>query len=389
MIETLDLAARLWGERDVALDAADLSLADVVRIDGQLDKALGVLDAAGAAGWEACAGTLRAGQPGHLFVAAALAFGAGHEERVETVLTAGFRSAALFRGVESALGWIELVPARTILERFLASSSPDLRRVAIAALAVQRVDPGPALDGAVEAEDTPLRARAVKAVWQVGRRDLVPRVREACVDPDVPTRFSACWGGALLARDPLAIAGLRRFAESGERYPDRAVQLAGLCAFPRDAREWQRTLPARLAILGTWSLSDPEDVPWLLDRMQDPALARVAGEAFTVITGAELTAAPAGPPADPADAGLPFPDPAAARAWWTRERSHFAPGVRHFLGKPHSAAVLQEILRGGRVRHRTVAATELALIDGGACFEVRAPGHRQLSALRRSSEGFR
>jgi uncharacterized protein (TIGR02270 family) len=384
-LSRLQRAARLWYERDVALDAPVLTLDDIARLDASLDAELEALRGAGDAGWDACRFGLASDDPGMLFAGAALAFGAGDEARVEEVLASGFRSAVLFRGVESALGWIDPAPALPLLRRFLGTASPDLRRVAIAGLAVQRIDPGAALDGAVREPDTPLRSRAVKAVWQVGRRDLVPAIREAYEDADIACRFSACWAGALLARDPGAVRGLMRFAETGARYPDRAVQLAGLC-LPDGARAWQRTLSPRLAVLGTWGLGDPAaDVPWLLEQLENAALARVAGEAFSFLTGADgLERKEAGmPAAEAADDGLPSPDAAAARAWWQRNESRFERGRRHVLGKPVTPGVLREVLRDGHVRHRTVAATELCLREGGPCFEVRAPGPRQIAVLRR------
>lgn len=377
--DPLDLAARLWVKRDLALDEPGVTLDDVARLDRRLAETIDLL------GWGEIRSALASEDPGRLFVASAIAFASGDAARVDAVLASGFRSAALFRGVESALGWVELAPSRALLEKFLASGSDGLRRVAIAAFAVQRVDPGPALDAAVRSADVPLRARAVKAVWQLGRRDLVPLVREAYADADLPARFSAAWAGALLARDPDAVARLRRFAETRERYPDRSVQLATLCMSAAEARAWhRRSLAPRFAVLGAWSLADPSDVPWLIERMRDDATARVAGEAVEYVTGLTLPTLRTvdRPDADPADIALPWPAVDSVTKLWERERERFTAGVRHVLGYPASVEVFRRVLRDGLTRHRHVAATEIAFHEGAMPYEVRAPGFRQIAELR-------
>jgi uncharacterized protein (TIGR02270 family) len=65
---------------------------------------------------------------------------------------------------------------------------------------------------------------------------------------------------------------------------------------PDDARAWQRQLAAsphtaRLAIVAAAALGDPACVPLLLEAMHDETLARVAAEAFTSVTGVDITRA--------------------------------------------------------------------------------------------------
>lgn len=312
---------------------------------------------------------------GALFAVAVHAFRTASERRIEAVLRDAGTSKARFREVESALGWVELTaPLRALLERWKTAKETMLRRLAVAGFAVHRVDLGDALAAAVCDADAVLRARAVRAVYQLGRRDLLPLLRYD--DPDVPTRFSACWSGALISADPAAVAELRRFAETGERYPDRAAQLVCLCMPPDDARAWLRTIPPRWAILGAWSLADPADLPWLLDYCEQPPHARVAAEAIAAITGLRTPEAPATTaPIDPADALLVDPDLAALRkdvATLRLER-----GVRHQLGRPITPAVLQAHLRNARMRIRTLVATELALRTAAPSFEVRANAAHQ------------
>jgi uncharacterized protein (TIGR02270 family) len=157
----------------------------------------------------------------------------------------------------------------------------------------------------------------------------------------------------------------------------------------------------RAAVAGAGALGDPALGPWLLELMRTPALARLAGEAFTAITGADLadedleaTVAPdhdAGPTEDPEDENvaldpdenLPWPDPARVERWWAAHRGSLpAAGTRCLLGQPVASDWLRTVLRQGRQRHRAAAALELAVrgLDG-PLFEIRAPGFRQRRSL--------
>ena len=119
-----------------------------------------------------------------------------------------------------------------------------------------------------------------------------------------------------------------------------------------------------------------------MDRMEEPVLARVAGESFAMITGADLshddlerdappaeaTPTPDGEPADdvPAhdpDEHLPWPDAALVRAWWNREGRRFARGTRHLRGRPIGAAACKAAWQEGQQRQRRAAAYELKLME--------------------------
>ena len=62
---------------------------------------------------------------------------------------------------------------------------------------------------------------------------------------------------------------------------------------PGDAIIWLdklRHLPekTRQAISGYGACGDPSAIPWLMEQMHVPELARPAGEAFSMITGVDL-----------------------------------------------------------------------------------------------------
>src|SRR6185503_8452331 len=119
------------------------------------------------------------------------------------------------------------------------------------------------------------------------------------------------------------------------------------------------------------------------EQMRAPELARLAGEAFTMITGADLVSEkleaerPAGfevgPTEDPEHPDvevdpqehLPWPEPEAIGAWWKDHAADFPGGSRYLLGKPVSRAWLRSVLRTGGQRQRAAAALELAVQEPG------------------------
>jgi uncharacterized protein (TIGR02270 family) len=150
--------------------------------------------------------------------------------------------------------------------------------------------------------------------------------------------------------------------------------------------------------LGIAALGNPAHVPWLIDAMANPKLARIAGEAYAQITGVVLdeyklerpppTDFQAGPNDDPDDEDvapdpdeeLKWPDENAVRAHWKKIGAKFEAGKRYFLGKPIAAPVLDEALQSATQRLRAAAAIELTLLTPGRpLYNVTAPAFRQRS----------
>jgi uncharacterized protein (TIGR02270 family) len=152
----------------------------------------------------------------------------------------------------------------------------------------------------------------------------------------------------------------------------------------------------RCAIKGSGVVGDPKLVHWLIRQMAAPQMARVAGEAFTLITGADLSALrleldeaikpAAGPSDEPgdddvamdADDDLPWPDAEKVERWWMANAHAFSKGSRHLLGVRASSSHCVEILRSGFQRQRLLAAQQRSLSEPGTpVFNTRAPSWRQ------------
>jgi uncharacterized protein (TIGR02270 family) len=174
---------------------------------------------------------------------------------------------------------------------------------------------------------------------------------------------------------------------------------------PAAGMGWLRSLagnPAhrRRLVIGAGIIGDPVCMPWLIERMADPALARVAGEAFSAITGVDIAyedldrdppaGFEAGPTENPEDEDvsrdpdedLPWPNPEAIATWWHTNGNRFPAGQRYLLGQPMTTDSLRAALQSGTQRQRAVAALELALRNRAEpLFETRAPARRQQRAL--------
>src|SRR5262249_23021475 len=146
---------------------------------------------------------------------------------------------------------------------------------------------------------------------------------------------------------PEALAILRSIADSSHAQHQRALNLA---LRRMDTNPWHNAEPSRTSIQAAGAFGDPASVPWLIDQMSTPPLARLAGEAFTMITGVDIAyqdldcdkpegfeVRPTENPEDEdvemdPDEHLPWPDPQLIAQWWARHQGEFTKGTRHLLG---------------------------------------------------------
>ena len=397
-------AAFLWLLRDAAVYAPHYSLGDLAHLDDRVEAQIDGLRIAGEAGWEICREALGREEPGEVFAAAVLAYESGDDDRIQTVLSVGSAVPELSRVLVSALGWLPYQQAEKYIQLLLTAASPDLRRLGIAASAVHRQDPRPSLSDALSYSDPLLRARALRAVGQLGRADLIPVLRSQLQDDDINCRFCAAWSAGLLG-DPHALPVLKELAELDFSYREEAMEMVARRLDVPAAPEWRKQTAqnhgtGRLAVQAAGVIGDPGSIPWLIEQMALPELARVAGESFSMVTGIDVAyedlegdwpeGFEAGPTDNPQDENvemdpdedLPWPNPELIQKWWNNYRGNFQNGTRYLIGKPITEEWLHQVLRIGRQRQRAAAALELVLKrPGQPLFEVRAPGFRQQQIL--------
>jgi uncharacterized protein (TIGR02270 family) len=398
-------AAFLWLLRDDAVQAPHYSMKDLADLDERVEAHIDGLRIAGEAGWSFCADALAQEEPGEVFAAAVLAFESGQDQRIKMVLEAAATDPELSRGLISALGWLRFDQVKDHIDQLLRSLAPELRRIGVAASAVHRQDPGSTLVNALNDEDTFLKARAIRAVGELGRIDLLPMLKKQLAAEDKDCQFWAGWSAVLLGDRDDALELLKAVAVSESPFRDRSLQVALRAMGSVGAQKWlkdqaQHPDLLRYAIIGAGVIGDPVYIPWLIEQMEMPDHARVAGEAFTMITGVDIAyedlegewpeGFEAGPTESPEDEDveldpdedLPWPDPELIAEWWNKNKGSFQSGTRYLLGKPISPEHLQHVLRHGFQRQRASAAIELAMLEPGQpLFEIRAPGFRQQQVL--------
>jgi uncharacterized protein (TIGR02270 family) len=308
-------------------------------------------------------------------------------------------------GLLGALGWVQPAQLQGVVAGLLDSAQPLRRRAGIAAGGMHRVDPGLVQRRCLGDADPLVRARALRAAGELGMHGLVSQAAAAIDDEDHACRFWAAWSAVLLGDRQRALAMLRAMAIDEGPLRDRAMQLALLASTPVAGQELLRSFssdPAqrRALIRGIGLMGDPALVPWLIEQMGDDTLTRAAGEAFSLITGADLAALDlerkppegidTGPNDDPADGnvdmdaddGLPWPDIDRVTRWWSANASRFIAGQRFFVGMPVTAEHCIEVLKTGYQRQRMLAAFHRSLLQPGTpLFEWRAPAWRQKRAL--------
>ena len=387
-------ASFLWELRSRAVAAPHYSLTDLAKLDLRVEANLDGLRVAGQMGWDVCKEALSTGELGEVFAAAVLAFESGVPHRIQTVLA----TPPEFSGaLASALGWLPFPPSEPHIQSLLAS---PVRRIGIAASAIHRRDPGQPLLDAIASTDPLLRSRALRAAGELGLDRLFPELHAHLADPDDCCRFSAAWSATLLAEDAKSHLTLRAIAESKLPDSESALQLAIRRMVAPIATAWRDKLAPRPAVIAAGAFGDPASVPWLLEQTKVPELARVAGEAFTMITGVDIAyqdldqnkpeGFEAGPTENPQDEDvamdpdehLPWPDPHLIAKWWAQHGAAFGAGKRYLVGQPITVPWCRQVLREGRQRHRAAAALEIALSEPGQpLFNVAAPGFRQQQVL--------
>lgn len=393
-------AAFLWLQRNAAVREPHYYLKDLAQLDERIEANIDGLRIAGNAGWEICKEALALNEPGEVFAAAVLALEGEDGQRVDEVVQIAINTPENWRALVSATGWISDVDYQRWIPGLLTVNDPIYRRLAIVAGIIRRQDPGLALTAALDDPDPSYQARALRAVGELKRYDLLPVLQQKYQSDDALCRFWAAWSAVLLGDKP-ALEIIKSYATAGSPLLVRALQVMLRVMDVVSASKWlsdftQSKEVLRQAVQGAGIIGDPLYVPWLIQMMAIPEVARVAGESFTMITGVDLSLKKlegewpegfeAGPTENPedenvtmdADEDLPWPNPGLIQVWWEKNQQSFQSGTRYLVGKPISIEHCQQVLRMGLQRQRRAAALELAILQkDDPLFNTSAPGFRQ------------
>lgn len=390
-----DDATFLWLLRDLAVNQPHYNVADLAELDCRIDAQLDGLMTAPEESWAICADALELLQPDAVFTAAVLAFRSLDIRYIQQVVEAGISSEHSLRGLVAAMAWLPGRLVHSWIKKFLTSKDLNHKYLALAVCSARREDPREFLTAILQRDDClahpRLYARALRLIGELKRFDLLHALRTGMTSGDKDAVFWATWSAILLGDKSLA-TNLQIYALNTNPHQIRAMALCFRVLPLETARSWISLLAktpsnSRLVITATAYLGDPQAINWLIAQMRIPALTRLAGEAFTTITGIdlqeyklileELPDLDAQLPDDGAqneeislsdDEYLPFPDVNKIAAIWQKYQQRYAPAQRYFMGQIISPGIsasehLRHVFANGQQRQRQMAALELALLE--------------------------
>ncbi len=379
----------MWVLRSIAVTQPHYTSADIAELEGRLEKYLDGIQTAPELGWELCLEAAEFEQGGEAFCTAVTAFRSLEIEKIRVAVEIGFKNAETFKGLVSAFGWLPGKLIQPWIKKFFTSKDVRHKRLAVAACSVRRENPLEYLTRIFAREDCienrALHIRSLRLVGELKRHDLIPSLEYARASDDDEIRFWALWSSILLGNRALA-PELEPFVICPNVNQQRAIQLAFRCLAISKARDWITKLSAdesqvRNVLKASGVLGDPQAIGWLITHMRNPKLARLAGEAFSLITGIDLEAnqlvieipdldeqLPDDEPGDDnvemdEDENLPWPDADALTITWQKYGNKFVCGNRYFMGKAIGQEPLVTQLGNMTQRQLHEAAIEAALMN--------------------------
>jgi uncharacterized protein (TIGR02270 family) len=404
LMQHAEEAAVLWQLRNAGTRRGNFALMYLERFDRRLEAHLDGLATAGPAAWQFCDMALENPSPGAVFTATQRAIHERNTERLQRLFALALAVPDSLSGLISAFGWHERSHLRGLVAAFLSSPQAFERMIGIAACAMHRIDPGLRTGGYLRDQEATVRCRALRAVGELGVVDCMREVLEALNEDDQPIRFWGAWSAVLLGNRGRALDTIVRFALADGPFAGDAARLALQAMDPGAAKDVLNAFSAdemqrRHLIEAIGVAGDVSRMPWLIGQMTADATARVAGEAFSMITGvdlalqqlerkppSEIQAGPSERASDSrvaldSDEGLPWPDAQRVQAWWDRYRDRYSE-ARYFMGAPVTLGRCIEVLHNGYQRQRIVAAHYLSLLEPGKpLFNTAAPAWRQRATL--------
>ncbi|WP_233888747.1 TIGR02270 family protein [Paraburkholderia flagellata] len=398
-------AASLRNTRSYLVRAPHVRLKHLGRLDSRIAAHLDGIAVAGDTGTRLSLAALERPGRGEVFAACVGYIERRSFEGLDKLMALAEAMPEIEPGLHSAFGWVSAASLRDVVKTQLDRNTSAAQHAGLAACALHRVDPGKFLEAALTAPAPTVRARALRCGGEIGRRDVLPQCLAHLEDEDEACRFYAAYGALLLGKPAKALEFMVDVALRPGRRRAEAIALAIVAGGPRVANDIlehlvsqgsdQRTIVHAVAHTG-----EVRYISWLIQLMADNKIGRLAGEAFSWITGADLasldleTLPPEhretdanGDPTDPGvdmdeDEGAPWPAPEKVAAWWSANASHYRPDQRYFVGAPPSRGHCEFVLKEGYQRQRVVAAHYLCFMEPGrVLFNCAAPAWRQLRYL--------
>jgi uncharacterized protein (TIGR02270 family) len=382
-------AAFLWVLLHIAQTQPHYTADDLYQLEQRINAHLDGLMTSPDQAWPLCEQALNYEEAGESFTAAVIAFRSLEINKIQRTVELGLVNEETTKGLISALAWLPEKLCHPWIEKFLSSKDLNHKYLAIAACSARRDNPGEVLGRLLERQDcrqhTKLYARCLRLIGELKLYDHVSTLNIAVQSENSDCVFWAAWSLVLLGQTT-ALPSLFPFVLSVNRHQQRAINLVFRAVPINKGRQLISTLAkdeqqVRNVIKASGVLGDPHAITWLVNKMQEPTLARLAGESFTFITGIdleqqaltnELPDLTEQTPDDDSqdnnveldeDENLPWPNSEKVAAVWQKYGGRFTAGQRYFLGQAIQSIFLHTVLTKGYQRQRNAAALELALLE--------------------------
>jgi|GEM_PF-2231552 len=217
-------------------------------------------------------------------------------------------------------------------------------------------------------------------------------------------QFAAAKAG-VLTNEPAALSIIEQFALNSSEYLRESLEFIFRFGNHTHTYQWvnnilNSNLSPRIKVLSVAYNGQIDPMPLIFEVMEDVNFAQVAGEAFSLLTGANIIEdnldeeQPAGDEPTAAqkhdfdehyrdyEEELPWPSTERTQAWWSENASRFNSGERYLAGLAINRENTLKTLYQGNQAQRRAAAFELAAADQSqALIDTTIPVHYQLALL--------
>ncbi|VAW59618.1 hypothetical protein MNBD_GAMMA08-2639 [hydrothermal vent metagenome] len=385
----VDEASFLWLMHTIAVDQPHYGVSELARlekrIEVQLNGLMGNLDVA----WMVCEQALEDGEAGAVFTSAVLAFRSHDQNKIQAVVEAGMCTDEAYKGLLHALVWLPGNLTHSWIKRFFTSKDIKHKKLAIEVCHSRCENPADFLLTLFQREDCtadiPLYIACLKIVGDLKRIDLSEHVNTAIQHEDETVKFWAI-RSAIFLGDKSQVVKLEPYIKATSNLQFEAINIAFRVLPMAEARKWVTSISnddeqVRVLIIITGVIGNATAIDWLLQKMRETPYARVAAEAFCLITGIDLAEMNlvANAPADfesllnedaddenvemHADENLSWPDVTKIASVWNTIKTDYIPETRYLLGHHIGLLSLKSKLDTAYQRQRHAIACEIALID--------------------------
>jgi uncharacterized protein (TIGR02270 family) len=296
----------------------------------------------------------------------------------------------------AALSLAEVPDVPTLVVKELRKEhAPAATAAMLRVLAAHRSDPGELIFRLLQSDDPAIVQAALAVAGAVPRGDCLA-LCEYLIDSDVAATRDAAIDAALVMGSSLAWSVCVHRATRPTKDDAHCLLLSGLLGSAHEHRTLAEHLQAGtepaavLWAIGFAGRAEPMPTVVALLEQPDERVAKLAGEAFTAVTGytpakqgaaqakakdraAEPTEEPVPFDEEDLDADLapsdvdllPLLDAADARVWWNEHRGQFGGALRYCEGQSMSLGTMHRTLSQGPARRREAWYLGVSIASGG------------------------